>query len=62
MIYSPNPDDQMRFDNYDDRWDLNYSTLKGGDSLITKRVSSFTDNCLKIFRRITLGLILSPEA
>ena len=22
VIYSPNPDDQMRFDNYDDRWDV----------------------------------------
>jgi len=22
VIYSPNPDDQMRFDNYDDIWDL----------------------------------------
>ncbi len=23
VIFSPNPDDQMRFDNYDDRWDVN---------------------------------------
>jgi len=22
VIYSPNPDDQMRFDNYDDMWDV----------------------------------------
>ena len=22
VIFSPNPDDQMRFDNYDDRWDV----------------------------------------
>ena len=22
VIYSPNPDDQMRFDNYDDKWDV----------------------------------------
>ncbi len=22
VIYSPNPDDQMRFDNYDDRWNV----------------------------------------
>jgi len=22
VTYSPNPDDQMRFDNYDDRWDV----------------------------------------
>ena len=23
VIFTPNPDDQMRFDNYDDRWDVN---------------------------------------
>ena len=22
VVFSPNPDDQMRFDNYDDRWDV----------------------------------------
>jgi len=22
VIFTPNPDDQMRFDNYDDRWDV----------------------------------------
>jgi len=22
-IFTPNPDDQMRFDNFDDRWDVN---------------------------------------
>ena len=23
VIFTPNPDDQMRFDNFDDRWDVN---------------------------------------
>lgn len=23
VIFTPNPDDHMRFDNYDDRWDVN---------------------------------------
>jgi hypothetical protein len=26
VIFTPNPDDQMRFDNYDDRWGCEYKT------------------------------------
>ena len=38
VIFSPNPDDQMRFDNYDDRWDVktrpHHFHIRGMESVI----------------------------
>jgi len=40
VIFSPNPDDQMRFDNYDDIWDLktrpHHFHVRGMQSVVDK--------------------------
>jgi len=61
VIFSPNPDDQMRFDNYDDIWDVktrpHHFHVRGMQSVVDSPMSGEPNDDIPILLKYVLGSI-----
>jgi len=65
IIYSPNPDDQMRFDNYDDIWNVktrpHHFHVRGMQSVIDSPMSGEPNHDIPILLKYILDSIKKKQ-
>jgi len=61
VIFSPNPDDQMRFDNFDDRWDVktrpHHFHVRGMQTVVDSPMSGEPNDDIPILLKYVLDSI-----